>query len=314
VTPGPQLSVAVVVGERRTFAAELLASLFAQGAAERLEILLLDVAPNAAPVAGSDHPSVRRFALPPDTLFATARTRAVAEARAPILAFLEEHTLALPGWAEGLLDAYREAPWAGVGAEAHNANPGVGASDAIGLMSYGRWYPPQRPGETDFLPGHNASYRVDVLRSYGAELETLLGCDIALQQCLRRDGHHLAMAPAARFAHRHEHRFATLAAGLFLWYRGYGPLRARLFGWGWPRRLIYVAAVPLIPLYFLLGHGRHLVREGKQERSRLWRGIPGIYFVQLCGALGQATGLLFGPGDAARRFTRYELTAERPSR
>lgn len=312
MTPGPEISVAVVVGERRAFAAELLATLFAQGLGERLEVLLIDVAPNSAPLAGSDHPGVRRFVLPAETVFAAARTRAVEQARAPVIAFLEEHTLALRGWAQGLLDAYRDAPWAGVGAEAYNANPGVGSSDVIGLMSYGRWYPPQRAGETNFLPGHNASYRVDLLRAYGAELETLLGCDVALQERLRRDGHRLAMTPAARFAHRHEGRFSTIAQGLFHWYRGYGPLRARLFGWGWPRRLTYVAAVPLIPLYFLLRHGRYLAREGKLERNLLWRGIPGIYFVQLCGALGQAVGLLFGPGDAAARFTRYELTAERP--
>lgn len=307
----PDLSVIVVVGPLRERAGPCLASLHAQGLGERLEVLLVDVAPEGAPpVPGSDAPAVRIVPLPPGTTFAEARVAVLDLVRAPVVAFVEEHTRMRTGWAEAVLEAHR-GPWAGVGWAIVGANPGEGRADAVGFMSYGLWEPPVRGGETELLPGHNASFKTEVLRAYRGELRRLFLCDLGLHLRLRRDGHRFALAPDAVMEHINEPTLRSIGKGVHLFYRLYGPLRAAECGWSPLRRLLYVVATPAIPFYFVWGTLRRLRRE-RPERVRLVLSNLGfVLAVQLCGAAGQALGLLFGPGDAEVRFTDYELTEVR---
>jgi hypothetical protein len=76
-----ELSVILVVGERRDRAAGALLSLLSQDAVERMEILFFDLAPGEPPpLPGSDHPAVRRLRLPADTLFSAAKAEGVRRA------------------------------------------------------------------------------------------------------------------------------------------------------------------------------------------------------------------------------------------
>src|SRR5262245_14489301 len=177
----PRLSVVLVVGDLRTRAEECLASLLRQASADQMEVLLFDVAKiPARPLAGSDHPSVRRIPLPPGTPFTNARAEGVRRARAPYVAFLEEHCRVRAGWIDALLAAHA-GPWAGVGGEVHNGNGETPRSETIALMTYGTWVPvAQRDEDATHLPGHNASFRRDRLLEFGEELDLLLVSDINL--------------------------------------------------------------------------------------------------------------------------------------
>ncbi len=308
----PELAVVVVVGARRARAEGCLRSLLAQDALDCMEVLLVDCGDEgSAPIAGSDHPAVRVLPMPPGSLFAHTRAAAVRQARAPVAAFLEEHARALPGWAAALIAAHRE-PWAGVGAEAHCANPGIGRSDVIALLSYGYWFPPLARGEVELLPGHNASFKRDALLALGPELERLLSCDLMLHGALRARGGRLAMEPAARFSHLSERGLRSFGRGVFLWYRCYGHLRAREGRWRWWRRLAYVVLAPAVPFRFLIRFARFLRRTRPHHLPLLLRNAPFVLATHACGAAGQALGVLLGPGDAEARFSRYELEAERP--
>jgi hypothetical protein len=307
----PEISVVVMVGELRERAGACLRSLLDQELGPRMEIVLMDrAASGAAPVPGSEDPCVRRIPQPAEATFSSMRVAAVAAARSPVLAFVEEHVRVRPGWAEALLAAYEEG-WDGVGSAVLVGNPGRGSSDAIGLISYGLWYPPFERGEAELLPGHNASYRTEVLRELGDELELLLHGDLELQRVLRARGARFLMDPAAVIEHLCEVRFSQIARGMHLWYRCYGPLRARHQGWSAGKRALYVVATPLIPFYFVAKFARHL-RGRPGDRALLLRNLPGILYTQLWGAAGQALGLLFGAGDAPDRFTDYELHEPRP--
>jgi GT2 family glycosyltransferase len=310
----PELSAVVVVGSRRARAAGCLRSLLAQDAIDRMEVLLVDCGgAGAAPVAGSDHPAVRVVPMSPGSLFAHTRAAGVRLARAPVVAFLEEHARALPGWAAALIAAHRD-PWVGVGAEARCANPGIGRSDVIALLSYGYWFPPLARGETALLPGHNASFKRAALLALGPDLERLLTCDLVLHGALRRRGGRLLMEPAARFSHLSERGLRDFGRGVFFWYRCYGDLRAREGRWPAWRRLAYLVLAPAIPFYFLLRFGRFLRRTRPRQLPLLLRNAPFVLAVHACGAAGQVLGLLRGPGDAEARFSRYELEAPRPER
>jgi GT2 family glycosyltransferase len=309
----PRLSVVLVVGDLRTRAEECLRSVLRQEPADRVEVLLFDVGrPGARTLAGSDHPSVRRIPLPVDTPFASARAEGVRRARAPYVAFLEEHCRVRNGWIEALLDAH-EGPWAGVGGEVHTGNPGIPRSETIALMTYGVWVPrAARDEDATHLPGHNASFRRDRLLEFGEELDLLLVCDINLHRRLRLAGERLLLEPAVKFEHINPTGLSSLARGYFLWHRLYGWSRARVFRWPLRRRLLYVVLAPLIPLYFLVRLHRELRRLRPDLLRRFWRGVPLIWLSQTFCAIGQGFGLLFGPGDALRGFTRYELNEPRP--
>lgn len=308
----PDLSVVVVVGPLRGRAAPCLASLCGQGLGERLEVLVVDLEPEGAEaVPGSDGPQVRVLRFPPGTTYSVARARAVAEVRAPLVAFLEEHTRVREGWAAAVLDAFGDPGVSGVGWGVVGANPGVGRSDVVGLLSYGLFEPPLAGIGTRLLPGHNASFRTEALRAYGPELARLLACDLVLHERMLREGRRFALAREAVMEHLNETSYASIALGVELFYRIYGPLRAAEGRWGLARRALYVAATPLIPAYALALALRRTRRSRPDQARLLLRNAPFVYAVQLRAAWGQALGLLFGPGDAEARFTAYELSEPR---
>ena len=310
----PELSVILVVGERRDRAVSALASVLAQDVIERLEILLLDLAPgDPPPVPGSDHPAVRIVKLPPETLFSAAKARAVRMASAPVVVFLEEHCRTHPGWAGALIAAHR-GPWAGVGAEVHNGNPEVALSRTIQVLNYLWWLPPAPRAEFEMLPGHNSSFKRDLLLAYGDELEELLRAEIVLHTRLRRDGHRLLLEPAAKFSHINESSLGSALRGRFLFNRCYGPMRARAFGWSLPRRLFYAAALPVLPFYTLSRLLQYAALRRPERLGRVIAGAPLLLFVQLASAAGHSLGLLFGMGDAEARFSLFEMNEFRRHR
>lgn len=310
----PWLTVVIIVGPHRERSAAALASVLSQSIANHLEVVLIDCADAAtAPLPGSDHPAVRVHHPPEGSHFGIARAIATALARAPVVAFLEEHTRALPGWAEALVHAHR-GPWAGVGYEVHNGNPGSGRSDINALLSYGLFEPPLERGESRLLSGHNCSYKRDVLLSFGDRLADLLLVDTVLQKVLVDSGHRLFLEPDAKIAHRNEVSASSTTRGYLAFHRAFGAARAREGNWSRLRRAAYVLLAPAIPLYYIAHFGRTLVRRRSPHFGLFVRNLPYVYYVQLVAALGQAAGLLFGEGDSPNRFSVFEISEPRPLR
>jgi hypothetical protein len=231
-------------------------------------------------------------------------------ARAPVVAFLEEHAFVAPGWARSLLAAHRQ-EWAAVGAEVHNANPRRWLSRYVALMNYHPWLPPAPRAAWPMLPGNNVSFKRDLLLAYGDRLPELLRAEIVLHSRLVKDGHGLLLEPDAKFFHLNDARLGSCARGFFLFHRLYAPARAAEFEWSAARRWLYALATPLVPLYFLLRLFAVLARRRPRLLLTAAAASPCISILQLAAAAGQATGLLFGPGSAEAEFTDYELTADR---
>ena len=302
----------LAVGRLRDRAIDCLRSVLQQDCIDAIEVLLLDFdAVHSPRLPGSEHPSVRTIAIDSTTQFSSARLRAVREARASIVAFVEEHCTVFDGWASAILAAHARENCAAVGAEVHNANPHVPLSRTIELMNYNLWMPDARGGDYPMLPGHNSSFRRDVLLSYGDRLEMLLRAEVTLYIRMFRDGHRLYLEPSAKFRHLNETKVADICRGYYLWHRCYGPIRAEVFEWSAARRWLYIVATPLIPVYYLVRLTRVLRRSRPSLLPRMMRGIPAIFISQLASAAGQAVGLLFGIGDAERKFTDYELNHPR---
>lgn len=307
----PRLSVIVMVDKQRGRAEACLKSILGQSRIKDMEVLLLDFAPSAVrPLAASRHRAVRLVKLDYSIGYGSARALAVRMARAPIVAFLEEHVAARPGWAEAVLKAHKGG-WAGVGPEVHNPTPGLGASDLIYLAGFGDWVPPLAPGESRLIPGQNSAFKRKAVLAYDSELERLLEADIFLQWRMLADGYKLYHAPDAQIEHSSEGTLRTLILGYYLVMRNFAPLRAELFNWSPIKRTLRLILTPIGPFY---RSTRLLWSLARRRSPYFWKAVIGVWAVlgaHLGGAAGEAVGLIAGVPRSDRRFLIYEMNAER---
>ena len=93
-----------------------------------------------------------------------ARATAARAARGQLVAYVEDHCYAEPGWAS-VLCARADEGWSAVGYGFRNANPGTAASRAMALMEYGDWVvpSPRSAHPTLMLAGNNIAYSREAL-------------------------------------------------------------------------------------------------------------------------------------------------------
>lgn len=235
-----------------------------------------------------------------------ARARAAREASAPVVVYAEDHCFPDPGWAEALLRAHL-GPHAAVGPALRNANPGTAVSWADFILGYGRWMVPGRAGVVPLLPGHNSSYKREVLQGYGSELNELMEAETVLFWDLRHRGHTLYFEPAATTAHMN---FEKLGVWLSVtWHLGRVFAARRARDWPWHRRLAYGCAAPLIPL-IRLSYTLRSVRRNRVDLRQVARALPLLMLALLIDAVAQGTGALSGPGGSTPHLTASEFLRE----
>jgi hypothetical protein len=309
----PEITVVVVVGNPRRRARRAVESILEQPLGGRLELLVVDMADplRAEPFELADD-RVRTIKATPSATFGGARASAVRAARGRIVAFLEEHCIAMPGWAEALVQAHA-GPWAAVGAEVHNGNPGVGWSDAIYLTGYSLWMPPAPPGQVRLTATHNTSYKKSLLLEFGDRLAELLTAEPLLQQDLLARGHRLYLEPQAKFRHLNETSLRSSAA-LYWWNRSLGRIRVANRHPGMPKRVAHLILVPVVPVLRL---GRLIAFFMRRRRRDIWtllRQAPRIIVIDAVAATGLALGMLLGKPADDMRFTEFELRGDREER
>jgi hypothetical protein len=247
----------------------------------------------------------RLVPVAPSAGLAAARAVGIRAAAAPIVFIGETHTYPEPGWAAALLAAF-EGPWATVVPAITNANPNGPVSWAAYASDYGRWGEGRAPGEIPEALIYNAAYRRDVLLELGDGLEGALDTySEALWPALHRLGHRAYFEPGARIAHLNVGRLGPyvhekLLAGFIL-----GSLRAAR--WPWWRRLLYIAASPLIALV-LLARLREPVRRIRRARRLPLGTVPMIVAGAMLRAVGEAVAYAgAAPASAEAQMTEIEL-------
>lgn len=231
------------------------------------------------------------------------RARAVREAAADIVAFAEDHCFPFPDWAEALVAAHA-APHAAVGPAVYNANPETRVSWADFVLEYGRWAAPRRRQEVELLPGHNSSYKRDILLQYGDALDGLMEAETVLFWDLRRRGHTLLFEPAARVRHTNFSRMGAYLKVMWDLGRSFGAKRAE--PWSPARRAGYALAAPAIPLV-RMSHVARMVVAKQFPWRRFISSSPALLAGLAVDCIAQATGAAFGAGQSIVRLTTYEF-------
>ena len=312
MTQMPELTVSIMVCDQRERGEHCLYALLNQTAIQRMEILIIDFAPDQPPLAGSDHPAVRVLIGDLNSTYGLARLQGLQAARAPLIAYLEEHVIVAPDWAENVIKAFEaDERVAGVGPKTYNANPKYPLSRVFHLLHYQNSSEVTERIPATFLMGQNSTYRVSALQQYLDNADEIFGSEPILNWKMAQDGHRLVVDPLVRVAHINETSAGMVMRGTYIWHRQYARSRVRLFNWSPIKRLGWLLATPLIPWVRLFRTFWHLQRRQNPNWGDFFSLLPKIIAVYYAVAYGVFVGLVFGPGDAAQRFLEFEMNEAR---
>jgi hypothetical protein len=306
--PVVELSVVIAAPHGYPTIRKTIGFLRAQMARERLEIVI--VVPTAESL-GSIGPELREFggvrivAVGEIRSIGGANAAGIRQAGAAIVALAEDHAFPEPGWAAALIAAHRDS-CAAVGPVVLNGNPRSLVSWADFLIGYGPWRSPQPAGEREFLPGHNSSYKRDLLLGYGAALDVMLESETVLHWDLRAKGHRLRLEAQARIAHVNFSRAGAWMRAQFHGGRVFAARRAQLQNWSLVRRLLFAGGAPLIPavrLWRLIRQNR----RGSPDQPSWVRLLPLLMLGLLLDGAGQLLGSAFGLGAARTKLAGLEF-------
>lgn len=238
---------------------------------------------------------------------AVARAMGIREASASVVVLTEDHSLPDPMWAETLIRAHRD-KWAVVGPAVANGNPSSLTSWANLLIEYSEWLDPVSSQVVFHLPGHNSSYKRDILMAYGEELALWLESESVLHWSLAAKGHRLYIQGSAITRHLNYSLFLKSLSLRFYAGRHFSGLRAR--SWSVFRRTLYIFGSPLLPLVRFRRILHELCRPGR-PRHLIPRLVVILLFFLTIDAIGQFTGYTIGPGDTMQRITEIDFHRER---
>jgi hypothetical protein len=307
----PLLSAVVVIGPCRDRARRVADALCGQTAIGLMEVIIVDLADASTPSIQTPPNVTVKYVRRPDLdLWAKARCVGLSEARAPIVAFTEDHCFPARDWAAALIEAHRR-PWAAVGYAFTNANPRTYWSRASMVNDYGFWLHPAIPGPMTFMPGNNVSYKREVLLHHGDRLERLLTPDFNLQQILLREGKPMCIEPNARSAHENFEKLVPLMQANYAYARLLAARRVKTEGWSPVRRILQAVLTPAAAP--LLGSLRLLwsLRGREVLIPTVLKGLPVYFITHSWSAIGEAMGYTFGEGTSERDLNRWELAFER---
>ena len=317
LTP-PLISVVTVTASDFANMRRTLRHLRAQTIADQIELIL--VAPSNEAIADREPDELKGFArteiiaVGPIDNVDHAAADGIHRATAPVVALVEDHAYPEPGWAAAMVEAH-QGPWAAVGSTMVNANPQNSLSWINLLIAYGPWTDKmQKSGsavadkviEVDALPGHNISYKRDVLVEYGDALVNALGRSGELPNALTKRGHRFALATGARLAHANPSLLSSTADLRFSAGRLYGAKRAEAGGWSPVQRALYTLGGPLIPLVRFRRLRQELFGDG-QRREIAGRVQPALLLGLVLDGLGQMAGYAAGPGSTPDKLATFEM-------
>jgi hypothetical protein len=301
-----QLSAVVVVGSSRANAQRVLRFLCAQTIREKMEIVVVDVAPDTYPRLDIDGHAFTYLAHPGLRSWSQAKLIGASAVKTGIVAYIEDHCRPNADWAEHVLRAF-DGPWTAVGYAFLNGSPNNYLSRASLMADYGLWAHPGTAGSSKLLPGNNVAYRKAFLDSLGANAEKMLGVDYNLHEIIFSRGEKMCVEPKAIASHQCYAELGMLLAANFCYARVLGATRARNHNWSFPMRCLAAIAAPALvpPLRFFR---LTLSLKGRSALvPQFLESIPIVLLTYAVCAWGEATGYFAGIGDAQEKFVQYEL-------
>lgn len=308
----PELSVVLITSDNYASIRKTIGYLQKQTIQSEIELVIVAPSQSALKLKADDLSGFRQYQVVEiGTVVSLGRAYAagIRAAQSSVVALGEDHCFPEPAWAEALVQAHHQ-PYAAVGPAFRNANPSTAVSWADMLIAYSQWMDPMIGQTMNFLPGHNSSYKRDILLSYGDRLEEMLESETLLHWDLRSQGYELYLEPRAKTAHTNFAQFWPWLSVQFRAGRIFAGERAQVEQWPWAKRWVYTAASPLIPFVRMV---RVLQAVGKGDRKQVktaFGTLPMTMLGLIIDGAGQMVGYGFGYGQALQDYAEAEFHRE----
>ncbi len=294
----PTLSVVIASGAGGEFLFRCLESLEEQAKRLGAELIVVDRCGEATRRRIQQrHPSVRVQAFPGQERPSVPQLRAsgVDAARGDIVAIIEEHCVAPSDWIERILDEFQPNDTA-IGGPILDSDYRRLRDWVVYFSEYHNDLPPWAPGERTWLNDANIAYRrrhlIDHRECLGESYWT-----IVLHPRLVRGSHRLRAVPEMGVRHTGPFDYGYYLRQRYLLSRVWGGTQRNRVGV--VRRLIHLAAAPILPL-FLLARFAHRVHASPRLRRRFVFALPLLVPVVITLTWGEWLGYLVGPGKASQ--------------
>jgi Glycosyl transferase family 2 len=296
----------VIVGDRFETIRKTVRHLRTQNVSDLIELVIVTQSSTGLALDErelADFGAVRVVEVESILALARALAAGIRCASGPIIAIAESHSYPGPGWAEALIKRHKQ-PFAAVAPVITNANPKSIISWANLFLDYGRCVEPRQTGIVEFLPGHNTSYKREILLQYDSQLDDMMVSEILLHWDMRAKGYQLFIDGAVKTYHLNISRLLSWLPERF--YTGRRFAATRSADWSGVTRLIYAGGSPLIPVVRL---SRVLVDIRKSTRGQdlLPRILPPLVVGLLASALGEMIGYAIGAGGASKQLAKMEI-------
>ncbi len=305
----PALAAIVVVPDTYETVRRTMSHLQAQTVAKQIEVIIVTRSREQLKLDEADFQCFHSWHIVEVgtiTSIAHAFTAGIRYAHAPVIALTEDHSFPDANWAEAFIDAHRK-PWAAVGPSMCNSNPDTILSWTDFYQAYGNWSRPILSGPVRHLPGHNSSYKRDILLEFGNQLEELMQAESVLHRRLKAKGYDLFLESRTCTAHVN---FSMWAPWIPLkYYTGRQFAATWSQSWSWPRRLAFILASPLI-LLLRLWNIQKAVRRS-QGIIFFIRLLPAAFLGLLVESIGHSAGFAAGMGNSISKVAQYEFDRDR---
>lgn len=241
-------------------------------------------------------PEVLVLAAEPSTSIPRLRAIGVARARAPLVAFLEDHCNVDSAWLGVVARAHREGR-AVFGGVVENGAVERSVDWAAFLCEYARFLPPLPRGEASEIAGNNSVYARPLLEAALSEADGEVW-ESFLHARIRASGVPLHCEPDLRVFHKKRFGFRYFVRQRYHYSRSFAGMRLRSAP-AW-KRLAYFLATPALPV-LLLGRISAALLRKRRHLSEYVRALPALTVFLVVWAWGEAVGALLGPGRSLER-------------
>jgi hypothetical protein len=290
--PDPKISVVVATVDVWPAVRECLESLLSQSAGDSIEIIVVDGCGHGLP-AGNPPAGVHWLRAEGRTVF-QLRAMGFAAARGEIVASTEDHCRVAPDWCRMLMELHDLHPQAaGIGGAVENG-AGLSTLDWVHfLIANGPFMRPNRQGAARTITGQaNVSFKRRFL-PVGVESSEDGVLQMQMNRDLRKRGMELRMDD--RLVVWHIQSLGLSGTCRMHFHTGRCIAGFRLPGLSGMQRLLRIASCAILP-GFLAGRTVAITLRKKRCRSRVLFGLPLLFLLATCHAMGEFLGYWTGPG------------------
>jgi Glycosyl transferase family 2 len=294
------LSIVMATHNASGVIARSLAALFAQGAVERVEVIVADSSTDDTPSIAQQFPGLRLLHFDESLTVPELRGRGIAAACGSVIAILDPFSIVAPNWISEVIAAHGACPHPVIGGavDLHDASTQTLFAWAGYLNEYGLFMPPIKRGATNIVPGCNVSYKRTALFDgdrprFEVFWKTFVNWEI------QSGGVPLWLAPDVLVRLSKPVPFTDFLTSRFDHGRCFAGMRRS--GWSWPQRLLRALTAPALPLIMSWRLG-HVCWVKGRNRQKLIGTAPLQILLFSIWAAGEGWGYLRGTGRSCRRL------------